>query len=77
MSLESAKAYIEKMKTDIDFREKVNECKNTEERTKVVKESGFDFTAQEIKSFIDELTDDELSTVAGGFLPRCQGKVQL
>lgn len=77
MSLERAKSYIERMKTDADFRKKVNECKNTEERAKVVKEMGFNFTAQELKSCTDELTDDELSAVAGGILPRCQGKVQL
>jgi len=32
MSMESAKAYIERMKTDEDFRKKVTECKDTDTR---------------------------------------------
>jgi len=65
MSVESAKAFIEKMKTDEEFNKKVKGCKNAEERTALAKEAGFDFTPAEIKGQGDELSDKELDAVAG------------
>lgn len=68
MSIESAKACIERIKTDEDFAKKVIECKDAEARTAVVKAAGFDFTAEELQAWRDELSDDELDSVAGGRL---------
>jgi len=66
MSIESAKLFIEKIKTDEEFAKKVKNCKDAEARMVFVKESGFDFTIEEIKAFQGELSDDELDAVAGG-----------
>lgn len=66
MSLESAKKFIERMKTDEDFRKKVNECKDAEGRMDLVKHDGFDFTAEELKGAGAELTERELDMVGGG-----------
>ena len=66
MSVESAKLFIEKLKTDEGFAKKVKECKDSEARISLVKESGFDFTIEEIKGIQGELSDDELDAVAGG-----------
>jgi predicted ribosomally synthesized peptide with nif11-like leader len=66
MSLESAKAYIERMKIDEDFATKVTACKNTEARITFVKEEGFTFTVEDIELLKAELTDDEVMTVSGG-----------
>jgi len=66
MSVESAKQFIEKMKTDEAFAQKVKECKDSEARMTFVKESGFDFTTEEVKGLQGELSDDELDAVAGG-----------
>jgi predicted ribosomally synthesized peptide with nif11-like leader len=49
MSMKSAKAFIERMKTDEEFRTKVTEYKDTETRTAFVKSQGFDFTADDIE----------------------------
>ncbi len=68
MSVESAKAFIERMKTDEEFSEKVKGCKDAEERMACVKEAGFDFTNEELKEVSENLSDDELDGVAGGII---------
>ena len=66
MSIESAQAFIERMKTDEDFAKNVTECKDAEARITYVKEAGFEFTLEEVKGVTSELTDDMLDNVAGG-----------
>ena len=66
MSVESAKSFMEKIKTDEEFAKKVKECKDAEARMAFVKAEGFDFTVEEIKGIQGELSDDELDAVAGG-----------
>ncbi|NTV03199.1 MAG: Nif11-like leader peptide family natural product precursor [Chlorobiaceae bacterium] len=48
MSLEQAKAFIEKMKTDEAFREKIMAIETPEERLKAIAEAGFECTGEEI-----------------------------
>ena len=69
MSLESARAFMERMKTDEDFRKKVTECKDKEDRMSFVKQTGYDFTAEDIGLVKAELIEDELGSVAGGLIP--------
>ena len=71
MSIESAKSYIERMKTDKEFAEKVMAFKDTEARTAFVKAAGFDFTINEIKEEISELTDNDLEFISGGGSSKC------
>ncbi|WP_434510694.1 Nif11-like leader peptide family natural product precursor [Desulfitobacterium sp. AusDCA] len=66
MSVASAKAYVEKIKTDEEFAKKVKACKDADERMAFVKKAGFDFTVEEINSLKDQLSDNELDAVAGG-----------
>ncbi|MDD2582923.1 MAG: Nif11-like leader peptide family natural product precursor [Desulfuromonadaceae bacterium] len=66
MSIESAQTFLERMKTDEEFAKNVTECKDSEARMSYVKEAGFDFTLDEVKTVTNELTDDMLDQVAGG-----------
>jgi predicted ribosomally synthesized peptide with nif11-like leader len=66
MSIESAKAFLERVKNDEDFRNSVGEITTTEERMEFVKKAGFDFTKEEIEKFTSELSDEELDKVSGG-----------
>lgn len=66
MSIQSAKKFIERMKTDEDFAEKVIACKDSGERLAFVKKEGFDFTKAEVDAAANEISDDELYEVAGG-----------
>jgi len=65
MSLESAKSFVERMETDEDFRNMVNKCKDSEARKALVRQEGFDFTAEEIKQFSAQLSDEALDAVVG------------
>ena len=66
MSIESAKAFIERMKTDEEFRNSVGEIATAEERMEYVKGAGFDFTKGELDEITDELTDEQLRDSSGG-----------
>jgi predicted ribosomally synthesized peptide with nif11-like leader len=66
MSIESAKAFIERMKTDEDFAKKVTACKDEKARMAFVKKEGFDFTPLDIKKLKSELSDEEVCRAKGG-----------
>jgi len=57
MSVDSAKEFLERVRNDEDFRKSVGEIVTTEERMEFVKGAGLDFTKDEIKSILDELSD--------------------
>ena len=65
MSLESAKAFLEKMKTDEVFREKIGKLEDKTERGKLVEAEGFDFTKEEIMKVKGELTEEDLEKLDG------------
>jgi predicted ribosomally synthesized peptide with nif11-like leader len=73
MSIESAKAFFERVKNDEDFRNSVGENTTTEERVEFVKKAGFDFTKEEIEKHTSELSEEELDKVSGGGWFRSEG----
>ncbi len=66
MSIESAKACIERIKTDADFAKKIMECKDAEARMTFIKAAGYDFTTEEAIPLVAEIPDDELEAISGG-----------
>ena len=66
MSIESAKAFIERLKTDEEFRERVKDAADKETRIALVNAEGFDFSEEDIKAVKSELSDDELQAISGG-----------
>ncbi len=68
MSIESAKAFLERMKTDEDFRKEAAKKSSAEERMAFVTAAGFDFTKEELETVRSklELTDEDLETLSGG-----------
>ena len=67
MSIVSAKAFLERVENDEDFRKELVDRTSAEERMKFAKAQGFDFTKEEIDSLKDELSDEDLDAVAGGW----------
>ena len=63
---ESTKAYIERLKTDEEFRERMKDAADKEARIALVNAEGFDFSEEDIKAVESELSDDELEAVSGG-----------
>jgi len=59
------KAFVERLKTDEDFRQRVQDAEDGETRLAFAKAEGFDFTRDEIDEVASELSDDELDDVAG------------
>ena len=67
MSIESAKSFLEKMKSDSSFSDKLKAAKSVDDTSKIVKAAGFDFTEDELSEAQQgELDDEELDSVAGG-----------
>ena len=66
MSLDSAKVFIEKMKSDEAFRNRVMTIKGVDERRQFMSSEGFDFTQDEHMQVSQELSDEQLDAVAGG-----------
>lgn len=66
MSIDLAKAYLERYKTDEEFSKKVNSFKDKEARKEFVVQSGYTFSKEEIEEVSSELNEKELDAVAGG-----------
>ncbi|MFC1679473.1 Nif11-like leader peptide family natural product precursor [Elusimicrobiota bacterium] len=66
MSVESARAFLEKMKSDKAFAQKFAACKDDQARIALVKAEGFEFTGEEIEGAFGELSEEDLAGVSGG-----------
>ncbi len=66
MTIESAKAYLERLRNDEDFRKEVGEKSSPEDWMKFVKENGFDFSKEEFEQVKSELSEEELDRIDGG-----------
>ena len=66
MSMESAKAFMERMTNDEEFAAKILACKDANQRLLTAQAEGFDFTAEEVNWVRNELSDADLDMVAGG-----------
>jgi predicted ribosomally synthesized peptide with nif11-like leader len=66
MSIESAKAFMERMQTDNDFAKKIIACKDWATARTILKSEGYDFTWDELPPPPEAISDEELGSVAGG-----------
>ena len=66
MSLDQARAFIEKIKSDDAFRDRISAIKEVDGRVAAARGAGFDFTEAEVKEAQSELSDFELDNAAGG-----------
>lgn len=71
MSMESAKAFIERMKTDEDFAKKIMAENNNDDRMALASREGFIFTKDEIGENSQQLSDTELDNITAGVCPFC------
>ena len=72
MSVKSAQAFLEKVKSDDAFRTSLEEAASDEARKQLVAETGFDFTKEELKEAAgvsggpQRIEEKDLQAVAGG-----------
>ena len=70
MSADGIKSFIERIRTDEVFANKVAACKDVQDRVAFAKAAGFDFTPDQFAAMLGELTDKELKCVVGGYINR-------
>ena len=66
MSMESAKSFVEKVKTDIAFAKRCQDAKTADEVVKRAAELGYSFTQEDLQAASTQLSDAELNSVLGG-----------
>ncbi len=66
MSLDQARLFIEKMKSDEAFRNRILAIEGVDARLAAAGDAGFHVTEAEVKEVQNELTDNELDAAAGG-----------
>ena len=66
MSVDQARAFIEKMKSDEEFRDRIMAIEAVDARLAAAKDAGFVFTEADIKEVKSELSYEELDRVEGG-----------
>lgn len=71
MSMESAAAFYERVKKDVELQEKLKELGSKEKVQSYVKNDlGYDFTKEEMQSVLleqnPEMTDEDLEAAVGG-----------
>ena len=71
MSIESAKAFIERMNTDTEFAKQAMELEDKEKLATFIKEAGYEFKKEECCEVIEavygnKLNDASLDNVVGG-----------
>ena len=66
MSVDNAKAFLERLKTDEKFRQKAGSAKDKKDRIKFVNEARFAFSREDLKKASHEMGEDELDLICGG-----------
>ena len=66
MSLDHARAFIEKMMSDEAFRIRIIAIEDVDARLAATSDAGFAFTEAELNAVQCELSDEELDRAAGG-----------
>ncbi|MEY2832388.1 MAG: hypothetical protein RLZZ574_1646 [Cyanobacteriota bacterium] len=75
MTIENAKAFYQRMNEDSDFRTPFESASTKEERQQLIKDAGYNFTADEWQAAMteiqaadsnEELQEEELEAIAGG-----------
>ena len=59
MSIESAKAFVEKMRRDAAFKKQILAAESAAKRKELIKSAGFDFERMHLDSLVNELTPEE------------------
>jgi predicted ribosomally synthesized peptide with nif11-like leader len=59
MSIESARAFVEKMRNDLEFKNRILGAKSAAKRKKIIKSEGFDFKRAHLDALVSELTPEE------------------
>jgi predicted ribosomally synthesized peptide with nif11-like leader len=59
ISIESARAFVEKMRRDLEFKNQILAAESAAKRQEIIKSAGFDFDRMHLDSLVSELTPEE------------------
>jgi predicted ribosomally synthesized peptide with nif11-like leader len=59
MSIESARAFVEKMRKDSEFKQQILAAESAAKRKELIKSAGFDFERMHLDSLVSKLTSEE------------------
>ena len=59
MSIESAKAFVERLRRDAAFKKQILAAESAAKRKELIKSAGFDFERMHLDSLVSELTPEE------------------
>ena len=59
MSIESARAFVEKLRRDLEFKNQILAAESAAKRQELIKNAGFDFDRMHLDSLVSELTPEE------------------
>lgn len=59
MSIESARAFVEKMRSDLEFKSQILAAESAAKRQEIIKRAGFDFDSMHLDALVSELTPEE------------------
>ncbi len=59
MSIESARAFVEKMRKDAEFQKQILAAESAAKRRELIKSAGFDFQRIYLDSLVSELSPEE------------------
>lgn len=68
MTIESAKAFVERVKNDEEFAKQIAGAKSREERAEIAKAEGFDFTPEEGKVVVETEDGKRVEFEKGDFV---------
>ncbi len=66
MSIDQARAFLKELASNQELKQKLSDSATADERMRLAKEYGFEFTAEEFNNASSELFDEELKSVSGG-----------
>ena len=59
MSVESARAFVKRMRSDAEFKKQILAAESAAKRQEIIKNSGFEFEKMHLDSLVSELTPEE------------------
>ena len=76
MSIESAKLFIERMNTDSEFAKRAMEQRGKEQIAAFIEAEGYEFSEADFNNALSadgncKLSDEQLSSIAGGYCGHC------
>ena len=59
MSIESARAFVKRMRSDVEFKKQILAAESAAKRQEIIKNAGFEFEKMHLDSLVSELTPEE------------------